>query len=56
MLLAGNYRCVIKDGPRTIQEAVHTNLEESRSVRNFVMDLCVNLGASRGDLVPFVTT
>jgi len=53
MLLAGNYRCVTKGGPRTIQEAVHTNLEESKSVYNFVVDLCVNLGASRGDLVPF---
>jgi hypothetical protein len=53
MLLAGNYRCVTSDGARTIQEAVHSNFEESRSVYNFVMDLCVKLGASREDLVPF---
>ena len=25
MLLTGNYRCVTKDGPRAIKEAVHTN-------------------------------
>ena len=29
MLLAGNYRCITKDGMRTAQEAVHTDLDES---------------------------
>jgi hypothetical protein len=53
MLLAGNYRCITKDGMRTAQEAVHTNIEESRSVYNFVFDLCVKLGANPADLVPF---
>jgi hypothetical protein len=53
MLLAGNYRCATKDGARTIREAVHSNLEESRSVYNFVVDLCLTLGAARDDLVPF---
>jgi len=53
MLCAGNYRCITADGMRTAQEAVHSNLEESRSVYNFVNDLCVKLGASPDDLVPF---
>jgi len=53
MLLAGNYRCITKDGMRTAQEAVHTNLEEAKSVYNFVFDLCVKLGAKPEDLVPF---
>jgi hypothetical protein len=53
MLLAGNYRCITKDGMRTAQEAVHTDIEASRSVYNFVNDLCVKLGAAPGDLVPF---
>ena len=53
MLLAGNYRCITKDGMRTAQEAVHTNIEESKSVYNFVFDLCVKLGANPNDLVPF---
>ena len=53
MLLAGNYRCITKDGMRTAQEAVHTNIEESRSIYNFVFDLCVKLGANPNDLVPF---
>ncbi|MFN0300059.1 MAG: hypothetical protein ACKVQU_06860 [Burkholderiales bacterium] len=53
MLLAGNYRCITKDGMRTAQEAVHTDLETSRSVYNFVNDLCVKIGAAPNDLVPF---
>ena len=53
MLLAGNYRTITKDGMRTAQEAVHSDIEESRSVYNFVNDLCVKLGASPNDLVPF---
>ncbi len=53
MLLAGNYRCITRDGIRTAQEAVHSDLEESRSVYNFVFDLCVKLGANPSDLVPF---
>ena len=53
MLLAGNYRCVTEDGMRTAQEAVHSDIETSKSVYNFVFDLCVKLGASPTDLVPF---
>ena len=53
MLLAGNYRCVTEDGMRTAQEAVHTDIETSRSVYNFVFDLCVKIGANPADLVPF---
>src|SRR5262249_49557465 len=53
MLLAGNYRCVTKDGMRTAQEAVHSDIETARSVYNFVNDLCVKLGAAPGDLVPY---
>jgi hypothetical protein len=53
MLMAGNYRCITKDGMRTAQEAVHSNLAESRSIYNFVVDVCVRLGAARSELVPF---
>ena len=53
MLLAGNYRCVTKDGMRTAQEAVHSDIATSRSVYNFVFDMCVKLGAKPEDLVPF---
>jgi hypothetical protein len=53
MLMAGNYRCITDDGMRTAKEAVHTDIDESRSIHNFVVDVCVKLGASRDDLVPF---
>ncbi len=53
MLLAGNYRCITKDGMRTAQEAVHGDIETSRAVYNFVNELCVKLGAHPDDLVPF---
>lgn len=53
MLLAGNYRCVTTDGMRTAQEAVHSDLATARSVYNFVNDVCVKIGASPDDLVPF---
>src|SRR5580765_5070608 len=53
MLLAGNYRCVTEDGMRTAQEAVHTDLATSKSVYDFVFDLCVKLGANPADLVPY---
>ncbi len=46
MLLAGNYRCVTKDGPRAIKEAVHSDLEASRAVYDWVVELCVSLGAA----------
>jgi len=53
MLLAGNYRCVQKDAVRSIEEAVHTDLEATRAVYEWVVTLCVALGADRKDLVPF---
>ena len=53
MLLAGNYRCVQKDAMRSIKEAVHSDIEATRSVYNWVAKLCVSLGAAEKDLVPF---
>ena len=53
MLLAGNYRCVTKQGIRPIKEAVHSDLNASRAVYNWVADLCKSLGAKEEDLVPF---
>jgi hypothetical protein len=53
MLLTGNYRCVQKDAARSIKDAVHSDIETSRAVYNWVCDLVVKLGASRDDLVPF---
>jgi len=53
MLLAGNYRCVTKDGIRSIKDAVHADIEASRAVYSWVVKLCVSLGADEKDLVPF---
>ena len=38
---------------RSIKEAVHTDIEASRAVYNWVRELCVKLGANPDDLVPF---
>jgi hypothetical protein len=53
MLMAGNYRCVTKDGMRSIKETVHGDLEASRAVYLWVVNLCKSLGAAETDLVPF---
>ena len=53
MLLAGNYRCVRKDGIRSIKDAVHGDINASRAMYNWVVKLCVSLGADEKDLVPF---
>ena len=53
MLLAGNYRCVQEEEMIPIKEAVHSDLEASGDVYNWVADLCVKLGADPNDLVPF---
>lgn len=53
MLLTGNYRCVQKDEMRSIRDAVHSDLEKSRSVYNWVSSVCESIGASPDDLVPF---
>ncbi len=53
MLLAGNYRCVQKEGMRPIKEAVHSDLAASREVYEWVIKVCTSLGANPNDLVPF---
>lgn len=53
MLMAGNYRCVQKGDARTIRDAVHTDLEATRAVYQWVVEMCVSLGAAESDLVPF---
>ena len=53
MLLAGNYRCVQPNGPRSIAEAVHSDIEQSRQMYEWVCAVCHRLGASSADLVPF---
>ena len=42
-----------KDAARSIKEAVHTDIEASRQIYDWVRELCIKLGASPDDLVPF---
>ena len=53
MLVAGNYRCVQKEEMRPIQDAVHHDLEQSREIYNWVVELCLGLGGASADFVPF---
>ncbi len=53
MLLTGNYRCIGATSIRSIQEAVHSDLAASRSIYEWVSDLCRSIGAAGHDLVPF---
>jgi hypothetical protein len=53
MLMAGNYRCVTPQGMRSIRDAVHSDLEATREMYDWVVKLCTDLGANASDLVPF---
>ncbi len=53
MLLTGNYRCVQPGAPRAIRDAVHSNIEQSRTIYAWVSGVCRALGAQDADLVPF---
>lgn len=53
MLLTGNYRCITREDPRSIQEAVHSDIDKSRSIYEFVNTLAQELGADAADAVPF---
>jgi hypothetical protein len=53
MLMAGNYRCVTKDGMISIKEAVHRDIDATRAMYDWVVKLCTDIGADPGDLVPF---
>jgi len=53
MLIAGNYRCITREGPRAIKDAVHSDINASRATYQWVVNLCLLLGAKESDLVPF---
>src|SRR5262245_31409519 len=53
MLMAGNYRCIRRDDMISIHEAVHANVDKSREIYDWVRNVCVRLGATDADLVPF---
>ena len=53
MLLTGNYRCVQENDMRSIKDAVHSDLDMSRSVYDWVCGVCREIGAAEVDQVPF---
>ena len=53
MLIAGNYRCIQRDEIIPIHEAVHADLDKSREVYDWVRKVCMSLGATDADMVPF---
>jgi hypothetical protein len=53
MLIAGNYRCIRRDGIIPVREAIYANLDQSRTTYDWVGKLCIALGAADTDLVPF---
>ena len=53
MLIAGNYRCIQDEAMRSIKDAVHSDLDATRAVYDWVVNVCVAYGAAPGDMVPF---
>jgi len=53
MLLTGNYRAITPGDPRAIRDAVHSDIETSRSIYAWVDALTRDLGADAADQVPF---
>ena len=53
MLITGNYRAITPEGPRSIKDAVHSDLETSREIYHWVDALAREIGADPADQVPF---
>lgn len=53
MLMCGNYRCVLRDGIRSISDSVHTDLDISRKIYDSVVSLILHLGGDESHIVPF---
>ena len=53
MLLTGNYRCITPTDPQPIREAVHGDLNLSKSIYDHVDAVARKLGADPADQVPF---
>jgi len=53
MLLAGNYRCITRDGVRPIRDAVLGDRARAQAAYSFVDSVARRLGAAPADQVPF---
>jgi hypothetical protein len=53
MLMTGNYRCIQPESTLSIKDAVTKDIDRSRSIYNWVGDVCELLGAAEADRTPF---
>lgn len=53
MLLTGNYRAITAEGPRSIRDAVHSDIDLSQRIYQWVDTVARKLGADSADQVPF---
>ena len=53
MLVTGNYRAITKDGIRSIRDAVHSDIDLSRTIYEWTNALARDIGADTVDQVPF---
>lgn len=53
MLLTGNYRAITEEGPRSIKDAVHSDIKLSEDIYFWVDSVVQNMGADSSDQVPF---
>ncbi|MEP1209427.1 MAG: hypothetical protein ABJM29_02215 [Rhizobiaceae bacterium] len=53
MLLTGNYRAITPNGPQSIKDAVHSDLQTSSEIYSWVNALARDIGADPADQVPF---
>ncbi len=53
MLLTGNYRAITEEGPRSIKDAVHSDIQLSEDIYFWVDSVVQNMGADSSDQVPF---
>lgn len=53
MLITGNYRCIQAQGAISIRDAVWSDPAASERIYRWVAELCMSIGASAEDLVPF---
>src|SRR5262249_53224108 len=53
MLMAGNYRCIRAEEMIPIKDAVHGNMDQSRTIYDWTWKLCSQRGASDEDMSHF---
>jgi hypothetical protein len=53
MLITGNFRCMTEAAPRSIADAVMGDLALSRELYEWVLGICLEIGAEEATMIPF---